>query len=481
MGQFKPMVKMYTTEPSVELKLKKGGHVKTSKMKVKEHDGHKMMDGGVPPMGMPARGGLPTAAVPMKPSLAMRRKAMRAMSPAAPAGPVGMAGRMMKKGGKAEGGESSKEHMAEMRMMKKTEKELKHHEAMPASKAHKGLKKGGACAPKMKKGGKCFADGGEIDRYDTRDTVEGNEGKYDKTMVHEGKPDRRKGKTGEVKEGQGGYKRGGKVMCKATGGAIPDEETYGKYQTTEVHQAGPQREKGPTGGVTMGQGGFKKGGRCYADGGKVMNYVDGNVVGTPAGKTNTTTGGVRESNAGGFKKGGRAKKMAEGGASKKAVDGAKSGMGTVTEVERQIVRKMTPKKPNPYDSRNVQSNDVTPMDSPISPEFLKEYMKTPHYKKGGKTKYADGGMVQGAPMGLPSVSPTGRVGLPPVSASGRIYDPYNSMLAQQPGGQPMPVGYATGGSVQDDGRAVKMPKPRVPTPVSINQLSGTYKKGGRVK
>ena len=27
MGQFKPMVKMMTTEPSVELKLKKGGHV----------------------------------------------------------------------------------------------------------------------------------------------------------------------------------------------------------------------------------------------------------------------------------------------------------------------------------------------------------------------------------------------------------------------------------------------------------------------
>jgi hypothetical protein len=55
------------------------------------------------------------------------------------------------------------------------------------------------------------------------------------------------------------------------------------------------------------------------------------------------------------------------------------------------------------------------------------------------------------------------------------------MLTQQPGGQPMPVGYATGGSVNDEGKAVKMPPRRVPTPVSINQLSGTYKKGGRVK
>jgi hypothetical protein len=31
MGQFKPMVKMETTEPSVILKLKKGGHVNMKK------------------------------------------------------------------------------------------------------------------------------------------------------------------------------------------------------------------------------------------------------------------------------------------------------------------------------------------------------------------------------------------------------------------------------------------------------------------
>jgi hypothetical protein len=55
------------------------------------------------------------------------------------------------------------------------------------------------------------------------------------------------------------------------------------------------------------------------------------------------------------------------------------------------------------------------------------------------------------------------------------------MLAQQPGGQPTPVGYATGGSVNDEGEAVKMPQRRPARPVSINQLSGTYKKGGRVK
>jgi hypothetical protein len=297
-----------------------------------------MMDGGVPPMAMPARGGLPTAAAPMKPSLAMRRKAMRAMpSAAAPAGPVGMAGRMMKKGGSCE----------EM---------IQEHANKPASKAHKGLKTGG------------------------------------------------------VAMGQSGFKEGGIINTEGQGG---------EYRTTKINTAErTTKTSGKTGEVKNGNGGgFKKGGRCYAKGGG----VEGNVSTTPAGKTNTTTGGVKLGNAGGFKK---------GGATKKAADGGKKGKPAV---------------------------------------------------KDRAQKYADGGMVQGAPMGLPSVSPMGRVGLPPVSASGRIYDPYNSMLAQQPGGQPTPVGYATGGSVQDDGRAVKMPKPRVPTPVSINQLSGTYKKGGRVK
>ena len=42
MGQFKPMPKMETTEPSVELKLKKGGRA-----------GKKMAMGGAPTMGMP--------------------------------------------------------------------------------------------------------------------------------------------------------------------------------------------------------------------------------------------------------------------------------------------------------------------------------------------------------------------------------------------------------------------------------------------
>jgi hypothetical protein len=50
-------------------------------------------------------------------------------------------------------------------------------------------------------------------------------------------------------------------------------------------------------------------GGCYAKGGG----VEGNVSTSKPGKTNTTTGEVKKGNAGGYKKGGKAKKMADGG------------------------------------------------------------------------------------------------------------------------------------------------------------------------
>jgi hypothetical protein len=167
MGQFKPMVKMETTEPSVELKLKSGGEVK------------KQMGGAMPmrrPMpGMPARGGALTAAAPMKPSMAARRRAMMEMpSAAAPAGPVGRAGRMMKEGGDT----------------------LAEHASKPASKAHKGLKTGGVANAQggYKKGGKVT------------------------TKVDTAHPDHSPAKTGDVKMGNGGgYKTGGVAKANAGG------------------------------------------------------------------------------------------------------------------------------------------------------------------------------------------------------------------------------------------------------------------------
>jgi hypothetical protein len=237
MAEFKPMVKMMTTEPTVELKLKKGGSVS------KADGGFIPMQSGMAstmPASMPARGGMMPSARPMKPSMAMRRKAMMASKPPMSATPA------MK-----EGGESKAEHKAEMKAIKGVKSEIKSHESKPASKAHKGLKTGG------------------------------------------------------VVMGQAGFKAGGIISNEG------QTATSTKMVTTK-----PDHSPANTGDVKMGNGGgYKKGGatRKYAKGGSVMNYVEGNVVGTPPGKTNTTTGDVAKSNGGGYKKGGALKKYARGG------------------------------------------------------------------------------------------------------------------------------------------------------------------------
>lgn len=291
MGQYKPMVKMYTTEPSVMLKLKKGGHVNMKKgghAKQEKETGHKsmpsMMDGGA--MGAlaanPALVGRPAVnapvRVPGKPSMSARRRAMAPVRPPRPAAPAAPMGGMMKKGGEAE---SPAEHKSEMKAIKGLKTELKSHEGKPASKGHKGLKNGGAA----------------IDAAETKTTVKGNAGKFANTEMHTSKPGKTGGTTGGVKEGNaGGYKRGGTV-----GDQMGDETTSGTPETTIMHSAKARHGQGTTGGVEEAQGG-------YAKGGNVSRYVTNNVVGTPPGVTNMTTGSVREGNAGGYKKGGSSKK-----------------------------------------------------------------------------------------------------------------------------------------------------------------------------
>ena len=203
MGQFKPMVKMETTEPSVELKLAKGGHVNMKKGG-KAQAGHKKMAGGGAMdmmMGTPALVGRPAVNAPVrapgKPSMASRRKAMMAKKPmpaVTPSGPA-MPAPTMKKGGKAEGGESKKTHKAEMSKMKGLEKELKSHESKPASKGHKGLKTGGVAL-------------GNAGGFKTGGVALGNAGGF---------------KTGGVTMGNaGGFKHGGKSSKKAyaAGGTV---------------------------------------------------------------------------------------------------------------------------------------------------------------------------------------------------------------------------------------------------------------------
>ena len=249
MGQFKPMVKMETTEPSVELKLKKGGSVS------------KMAGGGMPMGAMtgPARGGMAPAAAPGMPALAARRRAMKAMG-AASAAPVGRAATMM---GMKEGGKS--DTAQDKAMIKKA---FKQHDAQE----HKG---GKGTSLKLKKGGK-YATGGAI-------PSESISGTPATTIVDTAKPDNAPAKTGGVKNGNGGgFKKGGMMKC-ATGGAIVSEKTSGSYATTQMNTSKPDNAPAKTGEVKKGNGGG------YA------------------------TGGVMKANSGGYRTGGAAKKFAEGG------------------------------------------------------------------------------------------------------------------------------------------------------------------------
>jgi len=349
MAEFKPMVKMMTTEPTVELKLKKGGHV-NRKHEGKEHHGHKpmhhMMDGGI----MGALAGAPGIARPAMGNPGAAKAVATRRRPMIGAAPAPMTARpMMKKGGHhkhhAEGGA---EHKAEMHEMKKIEKELKHHEHQTASKAHHGLKKGGKVHHK--------ADGGMIDKAETRTTLKGGVGKFVNTKMDTTKKDTAHG-TGDIHEiNAGGYKKGGhhKHHAFKAGGRV------GEFENTKVVEAKPDTAHG-TGEIhESNAGGFKKGGHhkashhdahhhmmqaihhlkqhhakggsahhmkmhrhhlkmceggAYKDGGAVDGIhmpshsvpgggVNGNVVGTPAGVVGKKTGEVRESNAGGFKHGG---------------------------------------------------------------------------------------------------------------------------------------------------------------------------------
>jgi len=263
MGQFKPMVKMFTTEPTVELKLKKGG----SAHKKMKHGGdashkpmQKMMDGGV--MGalsgatpiIAGRTAAPVARVPARPSMASRRKAMMAKAP--------MGRRVMKSGGDVE-------------------KELKAHASKPASKAHAGLNKGGAC---YKDGGKVEATRGVIPVSASKKGAE----KYVSNISTAEYTTKTSGKTGDVKYGNGGgYKTGGVVL--GNGGGY---KKGGKACAT--------------GGVALGNaGGYKKGGaskKAYANGGSVND--EGKAVSMPQGNKKPSSPVSISKLSGTFKKGG---------------------------------------------------------------------------------------------------------------------------------------------------------------------------------
>jgi len=253
------VVKMETTEPSVILKLAKGGAVAMKKGGKVDNGYKKMADGGGAMgalMGTPALVGRPAinapVQVPGKPSMAMRRKAMMAKpamaAPAMPAGNPGLPA--MKKGGKmAKGGmESDAETSSEEKMDTAQDKAMikkafKQHD----SQEHKG---GKGTELKLKKGGK-YATGG---------VTNGNGGGY---------------ATGGVANGQGGYATGGVALGNGGGykmGGKASKKAYAMGGTVNSGRpvAMPQGNKKPSApvGIDRLSGTFKRGGTVkMSDGG----------------------------------------------------------------------------------------------------------------------------------------------------------------------------------------------------------------------
>lgn len=213
---FKREIKMKTTEPSVDevgKGMKRGGKA----------------DGGAAMMTSPA------------PALMRQRPVVRR-----PGTPI------MRK----EGGETKAEHKAEMKKMGKIEGELKSHESKPASKAHRGLKKGGG-----------------VERATPGGLLPGV------TKAHGS------GTTGGVRSP--GYKKGGGI---------------GAYANTKMHDdaRGNAVKKSTSGGIEGP--GYKKGGHAakkhhYAKGGSVSAYVNTKMHDAASGNavSKKGTGGIEGS------------------------------------------------------------------------------------------------------------------------------------------------------------------------------------------
>jgi hypothetical protein len=332
---------------------------------------HKVMGGGMPmgaqqaPMGaqQAPMGGAPMApmANPALAQMSPQQRAQRAMM-------VRKALTGMKKGG-----------MCEEKDIKRLEKELQHHEKLDMKHAHP-----------MKK-----ASGGAIDKDETKTTIKGNAKKFEKTKVNDGEHHDKHHGTGDIKDGKpAGYKRGGHLKHKfATGGAIP----------ADTHES---KNKGKT----------KFGGTIEDNEG---SYLETEMHSAKRDKAHGT-GGIKESNAGGFKHGGHAHKMHH-----KATGGA--------------------------------------IPSATNKKMREDHLKGDTYEGGDwEDRSADTAMTG---------KKNGKTGQVNESNAG----------GYKHGGHASKKAYATGGNVVDDGKAIKMPKHFISRPVANSLQSGTFAKGGKVE
>jgi hypothetical protein len=307
MAEFKPMVKMETTEPSVVLKLKKGGHVNMKKGG--SADGHKKMaDGGA--MGMlastPAFVGRPAVNAPVrspgKPSAADRMKAQKSMTTKTVSSP--------------------KSAKAPMKQISKQEVMVNRTEGMKDGGKTEVVKKGtGGFLRKAFGGAKKIAPVAQMASQVAKATPTPAPTPLVKSNVPMGKAI-----SSVVSHMQKYKKEGGKVDMAQDKAMI--KKAFKQHDTQE-HKGGKGTNlKLKSGGVSMGNGGgYKNGGNVPAE----KDRSPTKTLKTPNKKVSTAktdpgyeryaTGGVAKSNAGGFATGGVAMSNAggfkNGGASKK--------------------------------------------------------------------------------------------------------------------------------------------------------------------
>jgi hypothetical protein len=303
MGQFKPMVKMETTEPSVILKLKKGGHVSSDK----DENGHTNMKGA----GFKAKYSEEACEgeSPKKPSMMDRRKAM--------------SGAMLnsKNGGKAEkkamGGMMGRPAMAAPAMDPRRAAMMK---AMMARKAAMGAVPMAAPMaapgmPAMKKGGKADMDQDKAmvkKAFKQHDMQEHKGGKGTKLKLATGgltNPMKKGGsindflhtKTVKMKTAEGYQKY-------AEGGAVSGNALKTVNMVTAGKATGGVVNGMATGGLTnpMKKGGAAK--KHFATGGSVST---GRAVAMPKHPVSKPVSNTAQS--GTFKEGGKVSKFQVGG------------------------------------------------------------------------------------------------------------------------------------------------------------------------
>ena len=409
MGQFKPMVKMMTNEPSVILKLKKGGKVASQV----EEMCHKPMDSS----SFESESGK----APKKPSMMARVKAMNP--------------NQYKNGGKIahKGMGGALRRMAKEAMASKApQASSPAPERPPAPTGVSVSPMQGTATKKPKLGGNAMQGLGAYASQNPKmamglgNRMQGGLGKRfapqargQTPMEAMGRgtlasmPDaERNARAMEVRKALAGMKKGGsadtsaikklekelhhhesmpmsKVHKKASGGTI--EGNVGQYAKTKMVTAHANRSKGSTGEVTEGKpGGYATGGSIPADSNKGGKDYAKTVMHTATKDKANGTGEVEMSNRAGFKKGG----TIEGGCwenrpantSKKGVTGTTTGEVKKGNGGGYKQGGMASKKAYATGGNVVDDGKAVKMPKHFVSQPVANSLQSGTFKRGGKVK-----------------------------------------------------------------------------------------------